>query len=309
MMKDVIFSSWRPWALLAALVTTTALLSAACVRPVRMPQPGEQDPDRYLFERGTEALEARHWLEAREYFQRLVDQFPQSQYRQEARLGIGDAYLGEGGYDTLVIAAEKFREFLRYFPLNERADYAQYKVAVAESEQMLSPERDQTATVTALREIEAFLQLYPNSKYTPEVLALRRQARDRLSDSEFRVGVFYYRSRWYRGALPRFQAILKNNPEYIRRDAVYYHLAESYLRLGEPQDAMDLFTKLVEEFKVSDYLDEAHERIAELTRMRDSARQRAAGAEPVPATVVESPPAEPVTTPVPASATPPASPR
>ena len=293
MMTRVMLPSRRQVVTLAVLCSAVALLSAACVRPMRMPQPGEREPDKYLFDRGSEALKEGHWLEAREYFQRLVDQFPQSPFRQEARLGIGDAYLGEGGYDTLVIAAEKFREFLRYFPLNERADYAQYKVAVAEAEQMLSPERDQTPTITALREIEAFLQQYPNSKYMPEVLALQRTARDRLSDSEYRVGLFYFRSRWYRGAEPRFEAILKNNPEYLRRDAVYYHLAESLLRTGRPKEAFEMFTKLVEEFKVSEHLEASQARITELVRLRDSAKpQPTADATSAPKPETE-PPAAP----------------
>ena len=284
MMTPVTLPLRRQLAVLALAVSAAAMLLAGCVRPLRMPQPGEREPDKYLFDRGSEALKSKHWLEAREYFQRLVDQFPQSTYRQEARLGIGDAYLGEGGYDTLVIAAEKFREFLRYFPLNERADYAQYKVAVAESEQMLSPERDQTPTVSAMREIEAFLRLYPNSKYTPEVLALQRTARDRLSDSEYRVGVFYFRSRWYRGAIPRFESILKNNPDYLRRDAVYFHMAESLLRTGRPKEAFEMFNKVVAEFKESEYLKDANARITELTRLRDSAQQK-----PVDATAAPSP--------------------
>ena len=283
-MKRVTLPPRRQLALLALAFWAAAMMSTACVRPLRMPQPGEREPDKYLFDRGSEALKAKHWLEAREYFQRLVDQFPQSTYRQEARLGIGDAYLGEGGYDTLVIAAEKFREFLRYFPLNERADYAQYKVAVAESEQMLSAERDQTPTVSAMREIEAFLRLYPNSKYTPDVLALQRTARNRLSDSEYRVGVFYFRSRWYRGAIPRFEAILKNNPDYLRRDAVYFHMAESLLRTGRTKEAFEMFNKLVAEFKESEYLKDANARITELTRLRDSAQQK-----PVDATAAPSP--------------------
>jgi outer membrane protein assembly factor BamD len=231
-----------------------------------MPEPGETEPDRYLYERGREALDKRRWLEARLYLQQLVDQFPQSPFRQEARLGIGDAYLGEGGYDTLILAAEKFREFLRYFPLNERADYAQYRLAVAEAEQMLSPDRDQTATVTTLREIEAFIQRYPDSKYMPEVVKLQTMARDRLSDSEFRVGQYYFRSRWYRGAIPRFENILTNNPTYTRRDAVYYHLGESLYRSGQAKEALTQFTRLVEEFRVSDYLEDARARITELSR-------------------------------------------
>ena len=284
MMRTNTMPCRRQIAVLALAVSAAAMLLTGCVQKMRMPQPGEREPDKYLYDRGSEALKDDRWLEAREYFQRLVDQFPQSPYRQEARLGIGDSYLGEGGYDTLVLAAEKFREFLRYFPLNERADYAQYKIAVAEAEQMLSPERDQTSTINALREIETFLRLYPNSKHMPEVLALQKQARDRLSDSEYRVGQFYFRSRWYRGAVPRFESILKANPEYQRRDAVYYHLAESLLRTGRTKEAHEFFVRLIEEFKVSDYLDEAQARVTELTRLRDSAQQKAAEATAAPVT-------------------------
>lgn len=248
------------------VLAALAAAATACVRPLRMPEPGEMEPDKYLYERGSEALTAKRWFEAREYFQRLVDQYPQSPYRQEARLGIGDAYLGEGGYDTLVLAGEKFREFLRFFPLNERADYAQYRIVVAESEQMLSADRDQTNTINALKEAEAFIQRYPDSKYMPEVLKLQAAARDRLADSEFRVGQYYFRSRWYRGAIPRFENILNTHPNYTRRDAVYYHLGESLYRYGQPKAALPYFTKLVEEFRVSQYLEDAQARIIELSR-------------------------------------------
>jgi outer membrane assembly lipoprotein YfiO len=127
------------------------------------------------------------------YFQRLVDTYPQSPHRADAKLGIGDAYLGEGRADSIVLAANEFREFLNFFPLNPRADYAQYKLAVAQMRQMLGPARDQTATRAALTELDRFLQNYPKSALRPEVEKLRRQARDRLSESEFRVGVFSYR--------------------------------------------------------------------------------------------------------------------
>jgi outer membrane protein assembly factor BamD len=253
-------------AALCAALCLVLTAGGACVRPMRMPAPGEREPDKYLFDRGSEALERHRWIEARLYFQQLVDQYPQSPHRQEARLGIGDSYLGEGGYDSLILAAEKFREFLRFFPLNERADYAQYKVGLSEYEQMLAPERDQTATATTLRELDAFIQRFPNSQYMPEVLKLQRAALDRRSDSEFRVGQFYFRTRWYRGAIPRFQSILKEDPAYTRRDAVYFYLAETFNRSGQPKQALPYYEKLVEEFRVSEYLEDARLRITELTR-------------------------------------------
>ena len=54
-----------------------------------------------------------------------------------------------------------------------------------------------------------------------------RIARDRLSESSYRVGLTYYRLRWDPGAVDRFREVLKEDPGYGGRDAVYFYLAES----------------------------------------------------------------------------------
>ena len=41
--------------------------------------------------------------------------YPGSPYRADAKLGIGDAYLGEARSDSTVLAANEFREFLNFF--------------------------------------------------------------------------------------------------------------------------------------------------------------------------------------------------
>jgi outer membrane protein assembly factor BamD len=248
----------------------------ACAHGPKLPPAGSVEADKYLFDSGSKALNEKKWLTSREYFRRLVDTYPGSVYRADAKLGIGDSYLGEGRSDSVVLAANEFREFLQFFPLNPRADYAQYKLGVAQMKQMLGPQRDQTATKAALAEFDRFLQNYPTSQLRPEVEKLRRQVRDRLSESEFRVGVFHYRTRNYPGAVARFNGILKDDPEFSYRDGVYYYLAESFMKiqataLGEMKDqlrkdALAQYQKLVAEFKESDYLDRAKKRIAELTR-------------------------------------------
>ncbi len=270
---------------LIALSVTVCLagLATACIKPVRMPAPGEREPDRYLFDRGTESLQRHRWLDAREYFQKIIDAYPQSQYRQEARLGIGDAQLGEGSYATYLTAAETFREFLRFYPLNERADYAQYRLAVTQFKQMLPPERDQTPTLDTLRELDTFVRRYPNSNYMTDALALQRQARDRLSDAEASIGVHYFRRKWFAGAIPRLQGILKDDPSYTHRDEVYYYLGESYYAVARPKEALPYFDRLVTEFKVSEYLQKAQVRLAEIKAAGDAPLATGAAPEATPA--------------------------
>jgi outer membrane protein assembly factor BamD len=193
-----------------------------------------------------------------------VDSYPQSQYRAEAKLGIGDSYLGDGTTESKILAINEFREFLTFFPTHQRADYAQYKLAMAHFYQMLNPQRDQTETREAIKEFEAFIERYPNSTLMSEVRTRLRAAKDRLDTSDYEVAVFYYRNRWYPGASERLKAILTRDPEFTSRDGVYYYLGESLIRMQRPAEALPYFERLVKEFERSEYLDEAHKRIAEL---------------------------------------------
>ncbi|PYR31127.1 MAG: hypothetical protein DMF92_06425 [Acidobacteria bacterium] len=226
--------------------------------------PGTVEPDKFLFDRGMVALNDKKWLTAREFLKQVVETYTQSPYRPDAKLGIGDSYLGEGSAESLVLAINEFREFLSFYPTNRRADYAQYKLAMAHMRQMRGPQRDQTETREAVKEFQTFVERYPTSSLMPEAKAKLREALDRLGESDYLVGFFYFRARWYPGAIDRFQTLLKSDPAYSGRDAVYYYLAESMVKTKRQAEALPLYEKLVQEFEQSQHLAEAQKRIAEL---------------------------------------------
>jgi outer membrane protein assembly factor BamD len=248
---------------LTALVILT-VLSAACSSRPTTPPAGTPQPDRFLWERGSEALQMEEWVNARTYFQQLVDGYPQSPFRPDAKLGVGDAYLGEGSTESLVLAANEFREFLTFYPTNPKADYAQYRLAMSHFRQMRAPERDQTETKAALVEFDIFFQKFPDSALTPEVKQNWRIARDRLSAASHVVGMHYYRIRWYPGAIDRFREILRDDPNFTGRDAVYYYLAESLARSDKAAEAIPYFERLLTEFERSEHLEDAKVRLQAL---------------------------------------------
>ena len=226
--------------------------------------PTTREADRLLFERGTEALEEEDWLRARQYFTELRDNYPQSGYRAEARLGLGDTFEGEGSSESYVSALDEYRNFLALYPTHERADYAQYKLGTVYFHQMRRPERDQSQTRNAVSEFELFVQRYPGSALMSEVRANLREARDQLSEANFIVGRFYYRNKWYPGAIDRFKMILDEDPGYSDRDEVYFHLADAYRETGQTEEALPLFERLVEEFPETEHIERATEHITEL---------------------------------------------
>jgi outer membrane protein assembly factor BamD len=261
MMCESVVRRARP---LLVLTIVTSVLAAACAAKSGKVPPGTNQPDKFLFDRGTEQLQKKKWMTARQYFQTLVETYPQSTYRADAKLAVGDCYLGEGTAAQSVQAQQEFREFLSFFPTNPRADYAQYKLAMAHYYQMAKPERDQSETRHAIEEFDTFFARYPNSALVPEAKKFYRETRDRLSESEYRVGQFYFRAKWYPGAIDRLQAILKNDPEFSGRDAVYFTLASSLVKMNRPAEALPHLQKLVDEFEQSEYLVEGQKLMAEI---------------------------------------------
>jgi outer membrane protein assembly factor BamD len=254
------------WYVRVVAVLLVAAGLAGCAARKKAPAVGAADADKHMYDRGQELLAKKNWITAREWCRRLVDSYPQSPYRAEAKLCIGDSYLGEGRVDSLILAVNEFREYMQFFPTSERADYAQYRLALAQSKQMLSAKRDQTATLDTLTEVKRFLEGYPSSEFKPEVEKIQRTARDRLSESEFLAGMVYFRGHWYPGAIARFSTILRDDPGYTRKDAVYFHLGESLLKAGAGPQALPLFERLVTEYPKSKYVKDTQKRLAVLKK-------------------------------------------
>ena len=237
------------------------VMLSACTSSVKKPPVGTLEPDKFLWERGADELNKKHWLTSREYFRQLMDSYPQSQYRADAKLGLADTYLGEGSAESKVLAINEYREFLSFYPTHKRAYYAQFKLGMCHFYQMHSADRDQSETIEAIAELTTFVERYSRAEQNPlldEGRARLREAHDRLSDYDYKVGYFYLKTQKFPpAAIERFKDILKTDPEYSRRDAVYYYLAEAYVRMQRPKEALPLLDRLIDEFESSEYLEQA----------------------------------------------------
>jgi outer membrane protein assembly factor BamD len=242
---------------LLLLIVSLTFVAIGCGSKKEVVPQGTTEPDKFLYDKGVESLDKRRWLSAREYFRRILDTYPQSNYRPDAKLGVGDSYLGENSTESLILAVNEYREFLTFYPTSSRADYAQLKLGMTHYKQMRKPQRDQSETREAIREFATFVERYPNSALMPEGQQRLREARDRLSTHEYEVGVFYYKQRWYPGAIDRLKALLKDDPGFTERDGAYYYLAESLVKVKLLAEALPYYDKLLAEFERSEFLEEA----------------------------------------------------
>jgi outer membrane protein assembly factor BamD len=248
----------------AAVSALLVLLTAACGDKKPRVPPDPAVADQFLMGRGREELSKKHWMDAREFFRQILDNYQGSPLRPAAKLALADSYLGEGSSESLMLAANEYREFMAFYPNDPHVDTAQFNVAMTFFKQMKPADRDQTKTKEALAEFETFLQKFPNSPLMPDVRQKWRITRDRLSESSFDVGLSYFKRHYYPGAYGRFTEVLKDDPEYTHIDVVYYYLAETLARGGRNSEAIPMFDRVVTQYPTSQYHEKAEKRLNEL---------------------------------------------
>src|SRR4026208_2499973 len=106
MISDFGSSGFRIW--VRVLAVAPAATRAGCPAKAKSLPPGTADADKFLFDRGTAAAKDKKWLDAREYFRNIVDNYPQSTYRPDAKLALGDTYISQGSTENLLLAANEF---------------------------------------------------------------------------------------------------------------------------------------------------------------------------------------------------------
>ena len=189
----------------------------------------------------------KKWLTAREFFKQVTETYTQSPYRPDAKLGIGDTYLGEGidrsaGAGDQRVPASSSRSIRRI----ARADYAQYKLGLAHFRQMRAPQRDQTETRDAIQEFETFVVAVSEQQPDARGEGKLREARDRLSEADYRGRLSSTSGSAGIRARSIASGAAEDDPGFTGRDGVYFYLAESLIKVNRQAEALPYYEKLVD---------------------------------------------------------------
>jgi outer membrane protein assembly factor BamD len=238
--------------------------------------------DQVIWEAGQKALGKKDWEGARQHFRRIIDGFPQSEFGPAARIALADSYYQEGGTANLILAVPAYRDFLTLYPSHPRSNYAQFMVAETYFAQRNSADRDQSPTHAALEEYLRLLELYPDTQFSEQARTRIAEARSTLARHEFLVGWFYQRTRKAcHSAIPRYQAVADNYPDYKQIDEVYYRLAECLGVTGRPAEGLPVVSRMLFEHPQSAFAEEA--------RALEAALRQASTAQPPPSPAAPSP--------------------
>src|SRR4030043_1385718 len=194
----------------------------------------EGNPEK-LYKEGLTRFNKRDYSEALKKFEELKSSFPDSPpYTLWAELKVGDCHFLKKDYVEAIAAYEEFKKI---HPTHEEMPYVQYQIGMSYFKQMLSLDRDQTATKKALSNFEYLVANFPPSLFTEKAKEKIKICKKKLAAHDFYVGNYYYKQKNYGAAPHAYQELLANFPKMANEDEILFLLGKSYLELDQDAKA------------------------------------------------------------------------
>jgi len=128
------------------------------------------------------------------------------------------------------MASYYFKRFGSNFPNSREAEECTYMSAFCNTLQSPEYSLDQTATRDAIKELQAFINTYPDSKRVPECNELIDKMRGKLEMKDFKIAMLYYRMDDYLAAITSFNNILKDYPDTQRKEEILFFVYKANYR-------------------------------------------------------------------------------
>jgi len=120
------------------------------------------------------------------------------------------------------MASYYFKRFSSNFPYAREAEECSYMSALCNT--MESPEYslDQTTTRDAIKDLQSFINTYPESTRVPECNDLIDKMREKLEMKDFRIASLYFRMEDFLAAITSFNNILKDYPDTQKKEEILF---------------------------------------------------------------------------------------
>lgn len=134
--------------------------------------------------------------------------------------------------DQYILAAHYFNNFTKTFYNSPRKEEMAFMSAY--SNYLMSPnyKLDQQPTLTAIDELQSFINFFPNSTRVDECNALIDEMRKKLEKKAFESARLYYDLGNYQSAVVCFDNLIKDFPETKRKEEIRYLSIKSSYELA-----------------------------------------------------------------------------
>lgn len=275
----------RSFSTMIFLLSWGLMVGGCASGPEKRPRVSYRTSAKENFIKGKKAYEDEDYLEAAEFFKFVKSKFPYSAFATESDLYLADCDFER---DRFMEAADKYRNFVKLHPKNQKVPYALFRVGLCHFEQIpddwwFSPpayELDQTETVRTIREFGYYLKRFPRDEYAPKAQEHLKKCKVRMAEQVMYVLGFYRKKDHPRGVLWRADELLKKYPGLGYDEEALFFKSEALVQLEDPKGARAALHELLSRFPEGDYASRAKKMMDQLGPQPEPAPEKAKGASP-----------------------------
>ena len=228
----------------------------------------------FKLKKAVEYFEDGEFVRAGTLFQELVNIYRGTSRADQIYYYYAKSMMGQKDY---LMATHYFKSLLNEFPGSQYSEEAQFLVGYCSYLLSPKPRLDQTVTKEAIESLQLYINLYPYNEKVDEANRLIDELRDKLVYKSYLNARLYYDFENFKAAVVSLDNSLKEYPDSQYREELMYMLLKSkyLLAINSVEDkkqerlsgALDEYFSFVDEYPESQYrkeVDKFYETVADL---------------------------------------------
>ena len=220
-----------------------------------------------------EYYENEEWRRASNLFEQISPKYRGRPQAERITFFYASSLLNIKSYLT---AAYKFEEFVKAYPLSQKAEEAAFLAAFCYYKQSPAYTLTQEKTIDAIEKLQEFINFYPNSEKLSDASDLVQELRIKLEEKAFEIGKQYNKIRDYKSAIIVLNSFISDYPGTpYREDALFFLFDSSYklainsipsLKIKRLEDAKKIYAEFIIDYPESEYSNDAEKKILNIDK-------------------------------------------
>lgn len=199
-----------------------------------------KSPEEY-YEAAQKALHKNECYQAQLLFQHMLSDFPGSNLTDDAQFGLGQANQCQDDYITAIFEYERL---LNEYPVSEFAPAARFQIGECYYQEARDIHHDQEETFKAIREYNRFIEDYPQSDLVKDAQARILELRDRLASKDVMIAQNYLKWGYVTSAQLYAKNVIDQFGDVEAAFAARVVIARVKVKKGEYEEALQDLTML-----------------------------------------------------------------
>jgi outer membrane protein assembly factor BamD len=179
---------------------------------------------------------------AAEMYQKFLESYVGNERADYAQYKLAESYLQGHNYD---LAAVEYQVVITNYGYSEWVDDAVFQTGVCYWKEAARAERDQQKSLDALSRFTQFLTTYPDNPRVPAAKEFVRQINERLALKSLESAQWYYRRREPKAAMVYCDRVIDNYPDNKYWEQAMYLKGLILIDRAQNDQAIEQFTKLI----------------------------------------------------------------